>query len=198
MFCFCAPPPPQCPRQEPSTDRKVVICRCYPLCICERADAAASSAERVNSSWLGGSILASLGTFHQVRQPPSPSLHNIPRYLSLSLSLPLLLSSIILNPILTSLRRCRSSGSEKTSTKKSGNRLCTVGQNELRQRGVAHDPADSQKLDLLRNREQVVAVGSRWSEIVGISKFCFSFSLLCCTIFALTLPSLYAGPVPRI
>ncbi|KWU41964.1 Actin/actin-like protein [Rhodotorula sp. JG-1b] len=28
--------------------------------------AAASSAERVNSSWLGGSILASLGTFHQL------------------------------------------------------------------------------------------------------------------------------------
>lgn len=65
-----------------------MICRCYPLCICERADAAASSAERVNSSWLGGSILASLGTFHQVRQPPSPSLHNIPRYLSLSLPSP--------------------------------------------------------------------------------------------------------------
>ncbi|BGP55511.1 Actin-related protein 4 [Rhodotorula sphaerocarpa] len=28
--------------------------------------AAASSAERINSSWLGGSILASLGTFHQL------------------------------------------------------------------------------------------------------------------------------------
>ena len=29
-------------------------------------DAPASSAERTHSSWLGGSILASLGTFHQV------------------------------------------------------------------------------------------------------------------------------------
>jgi actin-related protein 4 len=31
-----------------------------------RTDAASSPAERMHSSWLGGSILASLGTFHQV------------------------------------------------------------------------------------------------------------------------------------
>lgn len=52
-FCF--------PRRD--LGEVLIFTFCWLLCV----DAASSPAERVYSSWLGGSILASLGTFHQVR-----------------------------------------------------------------------------------------------------------------------------------